>query len=117
MSGDLEFPGVKIGLEAGLNFQIDIQHSSTITNEKGSESGITFGLGDPDDGDELVVDIYHDPVYGSFVFDTVGGRTKCRWEPGTAKGEDPKITVLNKPSQFIFPNEEMIFDVELGKLI
>ncbi|GFH57722.1 hypothetical protein CTEN210_14198 [Chaetoceros tenuissimus] len=93
LEGDLEFPGVKIGLEAGLNLQIDIQHSSTITNEKCSESGITFGLGDPDD---------------------VGGRTKCRWEPGTAKGEDPKITVLNKPSQFIFPNEEMIFDVELA---
>lgn len=97
------------------DININIQHSSTITSEKGIESGISFGLADPDDGDEIIVDIYHDPVYNSFVFNTVGGVTKCRWEPGTAKGEDPRISILTKPSQFVFPDQEMIFGVELGK--
>ena len=36
-----------------------------------------------DYGDEFVVDLYIDKRYGSLIFKTTGGRSKCPHEPGT----------------------------------
>ena len=70
-----------------LDVSLSIEHSSTRGFSNEQETAISFTLGDPDDGDEIVVDVYHDKTYSSFVFNTVAGRTRCHNEPGTIKGE------------------------------
>ena len=105
--------GVAVGAEGGIDFGVEISHTSAITDESDQGTTISFVLADPDVGDELVIDIYHEPVYGSFVFDLKAGITKCVWEGApTLMGEDPKLTVIKAASQFVFPNDEMIFDLE-----
>ena len=47
LSADVELPGVSLGLEGGMDFEFHIEHSSSITNEEGMETSISFGLGDP----------------------------------------------------------------------
>ncbi|GFH57847.1 hypothetical protein CTEN210_14323 [Chaetoceros tenuissimus] len=104
---------VAAGAETAFDYGIQVSHTSAITDESSEETTVSFVLADPDDGDELVIDIYHEPVYGSFVFDLKAGITKCVWEgEPTLMGEDPKLTVTTAPSQFVFPTDEMIFDLE-----
>ena len=69
-------------------------------------------FGDPDAGDEFVVDIYHDPIFHNFVFNTVAGRSRCRYEDNTIAAEQPDIKIVSYPSQFIFPNDSMEFEVD-----
>ena len=66
---------------------IVIEHSMTDGNINGEESTVSFALGDPDDGDEIVVDMFYDPIYNTFAFDTVAGTTRCYHESGTTAGE------------------------------
>jgi len=108
--------GVLLGAKAEAQSTLHIEHSSSISTTRESETEISFSLGDPDDGDEIVVEIFHDPVFGSFVFNTISGRTRCRHEPNTVKSEDPRIRLLSRPSQYIFPTDEMIFDVEIANV-
>ena len=70
-----------------LAVSIEIDHSTTKGNIYGQESSISFGLGDPDDGDEIVVDMYYDEKFNTFAFDTVAGTTRCHQEEGTIAGE------------------------------
>ena len=87
--------GVLIGAEAEAEATLHIEHSSSISTTRESETEISFSLGDPDDGDEIVVEIFHDPVFGSFVFDTISGRTRCRHEPNTGKSEGKFLFVFS----------------------
>jgi len=68
-----------------------------------------------DFGDEFVVDLSFDERYGTVVFDTVAGLSKCPHEKGTAANEDPGIVISpgGKPSPFIFPDDPMVFQVDL----
>ena len=47
MQTSTDFPGVHLSLEGGMNFEFHVEHSSTITNEEGIETSVSFGLGDP----------------------------------------------------------------------
>ena len=47
LSTSFEGPGVLVGVEGGLDFEFHIEHSSSITNEEGIETSVSFGLGDP----------------------------------------------------------------------
>ena len=47
LSTSFEGPGVLVGLEGGMNFEFHVEHSSSITNENGIETSVSFGLGDP----------------------------------------------------------------------
>ncbi len=95
---------------------LHIEHSSNIEESGESQTSISFELSDPDDGDEFVVDIYHDKKYNNLAFQTVAGRSRCVYEDRTIAGEDPKISVVSKPSQFVFPDEKMVFEVEFANL-
>lgn len=108
--------GVLLTATGDAEATLHVEHSSSISTTRESETEISFSLGDPDDGDEIVVEIYHDPKYNSFVFETVGGRTRCRWEQGTMRSEDPRIRLLSRPSQFVFPTEDMIFEIEITNI-
>jgi len=80
------------------------------------ETSVTIVLGDEDPGDELVVDLFYDKTYGTVVFETIAGRTKCPQELGTLPQEDPGIEISVFPSEFVFPDDEMVFELELKNL-
>ena len=60
-----------------------------------------------------MVDLYYDKTYGTFVFDTVAGMSKCIHEKGTARSEEPSLRIISLASSFIFPDEEMVFEIEM----
>ena len=67
-----------------------------------------------DFGDELVVDIYYDERYGTAIFDTVSGISKCPHEKNTAYAEMPGLEVVEYPPPIIFPDDPMIFRVKMS---
>merc|ERR1712038_769268 len=80
----IEFFGV--GLKASLSFldlNIHVSHESTKDTSKTDATSIGFTLGDDDPGDEFVVDVYFDDKFGTMIFDTTAGRSKCPHEANT----------------------------------
>ncbi|GFH52940.1 hypothetical protein CTEN210_09416 [Chaetoceros tenuissimus] len=104
-----------IGVDAYFTgeFQAVITHESFVTDTEAEGTSVSFSLSDPDIDDEFVVDIYYDEYYGTFIFNTVAGRSKCVWEKGTGRSEDPSLISLNPASSFIYPDEKMVFEVEM----
>ena len=43
----------------------------------------SYSLGDPDHGDKFVIQVSYDNRFGTPIFQTVGGSTKCPGEPNT----------------------------------
>ena len=88
---DLEFEIFGIGVETkndyGLTnvFTLSLGKSSEEDHE--SERTVTVALGDDDNGDFFAVRITEDPVYGTPVFTTMGGASKCPGETGTSRRE------------------------------
>lgn len=105
--------GVSIGAEVGGNFKYTDSSSATIKEESGRETTVSFVLGDEQPNDEFVVDIYVDPIYGTFVFNTVSGRSRAPHEPNTLKGEDLRIS-MERPTRPVMPTEAIVFDITLG---
>jgi len=95
---------------------VEIEHSTTITNSDEESTSVSLSLGDPDIYDEFVVDIYYDNTYGTFIFNTVAGRSKCVHETMTSRSEDPRLAMSNRASSFIYPKEKMVFEVEMSNL-
>ena len=79
-------------------------------------TSVSASLSDPDIDDEFVVDIYYDDKYGAFIFNTVAGRSRCIFEEGTLPNEDPQLRLVRPESPFIYPEESMIFHVEIANL-
>lgn len=96
-----------------IEFIYIVDHQAEKTDEENEETQVSFTFGDSDLDDEFVVDIYFDEIYGTFIFNTVAGVSKCVWEEGTGASEDPKLISLNPASSFIYPDEAMVFEVEL----
>lgn len=108
-----------VGVEASLdplNLAIETTHTWNKSMKNIKETSVSVVLGDDDPGDELVVDLFYDTKYGTVVFETVAGRTKCPQELGTLPQEDPGIEVSILPSEFVYPNDEMIFELEFKNL-
>ena len=95
---------------------VSVVHESTVGDTEEESTSVSVNLGDPDIGDEFVVDIYFDEIYGTFIFHTVAGISKCIHEENTARSEDPKLILLNPASSFIYPKESMVFEVEMTNL-
>ena len=81
--------GVGIGTENdyGLKniFTLSLGKSSEEDHE--SERTVSVSLGDNEVGDFFAVRITEDPVYGTPVFTTMGGASKCPGETGTSRRE------------------------------
>lgn len=97
-------------------FSVSVEHSTTIGDTEDESTSVSVNFGDPDKGDEFVVDIYYDETYGTFIFHTVAGRSKCIHEDGTARSEDPRLVLSNPTSSFIYPEETMVFEVGMSNL-
>lgn len=98
---------------SGTDFSLHVSHETSYGKSEEDSTSISVSLGDPDIGDEFVVDLYYDKTYGTFIFDTVAGISKCIHEKGTARSEDPQLRIISSASSFIFPDEEMVFEIEM----
>jgi len=106
--------GYGIGLEATLlDLNVNVVHQSTKGETNTAETSIGFVLGDEDPQDEFVVDLFYDDKFGTVIFKTVGGQSKCPHETNTAAIEDPSLTISKRPSQHVFPEEDMVFELEM----
>lgn len=77
----------------GVSANVDWSNSKSQSVGSGSSTSntngrsLSFGLGDPDRGDSFDVIIRRDPEYGTPVFITRAGRSRCRNETGTMSRE------------------------------
>lgn len=97
-----------------LNLKTHVIHESTKEKTDTESTSIGFTLGDNDPGDEFVVDLYYDEKFGTVIFHSVAGRSKCPHELGTSAVEDPQLEITAYPSENIFPDEDMIFELEMS---
>ena len=92
----------------------------TQTNDysEGSQksTSVSFSLGDDDPQDEFIIDLYYDNKYGGVIFNTVGGRSKCPHEKGTAAVEVPKMEVVSYPPSKVSAHNDLLFYVELSNV-
>jgi len=77
--------GVKIDTETELGG--GYSNTNTASDEREQATSVTFTLADDEVGDTFDVEIRNDPVYGTPVFQTMTGRSKCPHEPGTTPKE------------------------------
>jgi len=107
------------GIQGSFNpggIKIKTSHTSTKTSQEEDSTSVGFVLGDQDPQDEFVIDIFADETYGTLMFKTVAGRSKCPHEVNTAAIEDPRMEISKYPSQFVFPDDKMIFELELSNM-
>ena len=76
----------------------------------------SYSLGDPDHGDKFVVQVKHDNRFGTPIFQTVGGSTKCPGEPNTMWRENG-VSIKNVmaasgvDASHIPPHSDALFDI------
>jgi hypothetical protein len=67
---------------------------------KSAEQTVGFTLSDDDVGDNISTRVYADPVWGTPIFfQDAGSYTSDPWEPGTNKGVDFTLELVEQPSQ------------------
>ncbi len=72
-----------------------------------------FHLEDNDLGDAFWVNVYDDGVFGTY-FKLVAGQSSCPWEAGTAKREDPALSVSPAIQTEVLPDEPAVFILNYG---
>lgn len=89
IAGELEIFGIGVDSETNFGltntFAISLGKSSEEDHE--TERTVTVTLDDEDNGDFFAVRITEDPVFGTPVFTTMGGASKCPGETGTSRRE------------------------------
>ena len=109
-AGDFNEAEAGVKIFAKLDLGVSTELSYEITNTVGLE------LGDDDDdppGDVFSVNIKADPVYGTPVFDLVGGTSSCPWESGTLPREGVGLAVNTPVLTNIPPEQPANFDLYL----
>ena len=86
---ELEVFGVGLDTknDVGLTNTFKLHLGKSSEEEHENERTVTVSLGDGDSGDYFAVRITEDPVYGTPVFTTMGGASKCPGETGTSRRE------------------------------
>lgn len=116
---EIGFAKLGIGVEGRLNlasFDRHWTHETTLEDSDSDDTSISFVLGDADAGDEFVVDLFFDEKYGTVIFNTVAGQSRCPYELGTAKMEDPVLEVISRAPQNVFPDEDMVFELMMKNM-
>ena len=99
--------------EAEFSISYSNSDSRHETNGVGRETSVSFVLGDEQEDDDFVFDVYVDERYGTFVFNTVAGRSSCPHEDNTMKGEELYLN-LKRPTLPAMPDEALVFEVTMG---
>jgi hypothetical protein len=84
-----------VDVKGGLTFNQNEETTTTTENSTVIKQGFT--LSDNSVGDFFTINISKDPTYGTYIFQTVSGRSSCPTEPGTQTRDRAKITVISNP--------------------
>jgi len=92
-----------LALGSSGNFKLSSVSSNSFATTRDTEQShqsertVTVNFGDADQGDYFAVRITDDPVYGTPVFTTMGGQSKCPGETGTSRRESGVRIVYIQP--------------------
>jgi hypothetical protein len=103
--------GVKVFLKLSLGF--------TAGATLAEQNTIGFQLADDDadpPGDVFSVDILGDPIYGTPVFNLLGGSSSCPWEPGTQRREAVGLDINTHVVNDVAPDMPAQFELYLYNL-
>jgi hypothetical protein len=81
---------IALGFEQSNSFAVSMSRSASNTTHH--RHSIAVSLKDPNLQDSFVVRVAQDPVYGTPVFTTMGGRSSCVGETATTK-RDSNVTI------------------------
>lgn len=96
-----------------VNFKAEIGGSETNTTTREVTTGYTLR---DNTADLLSVDIKTDPIYGTPVFDLLGGSTSCPTEPGTLARDNFQLTAPVTVRQNIPANGSGLFTLNIGNI-
>ncbi|MEW6752418.1 MAG: LamG-like jellyroll fold domain-containing protein [Candidatus Latescibacterota bacterium] len=82
-----------LGATGGFNVGTRMTVGQSTTTLQTHSNTVGFVLADDDAGDSYTVNVKHDPVYGTPVFETVSGFSSCPWYPGTVPFDEAQLTV------------------------
>jgi len=123
VSNTLEIGGSLSIAHAGLNQGDSFGKSATIERAmawaKYGDLDVSYSLGDPDPYDKFVVQVSTDKRFGTPIFKTIGGASKCPGEPNTMWREGG-MEISTKPSAayglniaHITPGNKALFDITI----
>ena len=89
-------------------------HETTLDSTNSQSTVLGYTLADDDEGDFFSVDIAHDALYGTPVFNLVAGTSSCPWEPGTQPRDGVYLGIDKFVQTNVPPNEPATFTLTLG---
>ncbi|MBN2829661.1 MAG: hypothetical protein JXR56_05030 [Candidatus Cloacimonetes bacterium] len=110
-----------MGIEGGFTFHTAMTFGQSTTDTYETESTVTYVLADDDEtsslnyeADYFTVDIKTDPVYGTPVFNLLGGSSSNRWEQNTLPRDAVTFTANTYTANDLQEGEEAAFLLYLG---
>lgn len=89
---------IKTGAESSL--KMGSSYGKEFESGESTEQSVGFVLQDDDVGDNFTARVYADPIYGTPVFfQDPGCISSNPWEPGTNKGEDAILELIEEPAE------------------
>ncbi len=102
--------------KGGQKLRFSYNTGNSTKNETTTMNEVGYGLKDNDIGDAFSVDIKKDMVYGTPVFDLVGGSSSCPWEQKTFAREGVSLSI-DPTVQYSVPSDSLAtFTITLGNL-
>ena len=98
-----------IGATGGVKISTTLTTGSSQVNSTVNSTKIGFDLGDNDPGDAFTVDVKTDPVYGTPVFVTLSGQTKCPYEENTVPRQGCELNPHTFVANDVPPGEPAVF--------
>ncbi len=116
IAGSLGFDIAGNGYSGGVtvNMKLESGNSETNTNTQAITTGYT--LKDSNVGDRFSVDVKTDPVYGTPVFDLLGGKASCPPEAAALPRDDMQLSVTNPVATNVANNAEAQFTLKIGNI-
>ena len=98
----------------GASIEIVREHIATEEESSDFSNVMGFVLEDGDNGDFFTVDVSLDKEYGTFLFQTISGRSNCPHEANTQSRSKPKVELLSaRELKNLPPDEEALYKVKI----
>lgn len=113
-SNDFISAAVVVGSKFSGQINYHVTQVDTQEDDQEDDTTIGFVLSDPDVGDVFDVEVYLDPDHGTFVFNTISGRSRCPNEEGTVPQEVASLQLTSRPTTLVSQDDSLVFQVELS---
>ncbi|GAB5534291.1 MAG: hypothetical protein Rubg2KO_05400 [Rubricoccaceae bacterium] len=103
------------GYDSVVDALINVDTEQTFGQSSSTENthNVGYTLSDSDAGDSFTVDVARDPVYGTYVFNTISGASSNPWEPNTQKRDLPQLEIDPPSRDGVFEGEKAVFTLSL----